>query len=80
VARVLGRHGDHPDAALGVEDVLHHLPVARLEDVEGYAGRGKEHHVREGKEGNDVFGILHAVRASLEGSPRECGRRSGWRL
>ena len=37
LARTLGPDRDHPDPAIARERVLHHLAVARLEDVEGNA-------------------------------------------
>jgi hypothetical protein len=45
---------DHPDDALPRHAVVHHLAVARLEDVDGEERPGKENDARKGKEGNVV--------------------------
>ncbi len=52
-AGVLLRHGAHHDLTRTVEEVLDHLPVTRLEDVQRHHAAGEQEDVRERKERDD---------------------------
>ena len=42
-----GPQQHHPDDPIAAQRLRHHLPVARLEDVQRQEDVGKEHHVRQ---------------------------------
>jgi hypothetical protein len=65
--RSLGPHRDHPDPAVARERVLHHLAIARLEDVERDGALRQQHHVLEREERKPR---RHARNILDGGSPR----------